>query len=177
MTSPYDWTTPVKYEFKLRRRILRAFYRRQGITSVHYEFIGGGDDGELADTTYYRGDQKFSPANVGFNYDTRIEDLGSNWSIGLRPMDVATDPVPRLVYAPLWQVESGLGFGIMELVGESGWWNDTGGRAEVIWDICRDEFDITVVEYIMTEGPPRLTRLIDSDHSTTFILPSNKTQK
>ena len=175
--SRYDWRALPKYEFKIRRRVLRDFYRRWGITKVKYEFGGGGDSGELYDTTYFRGDQEFTPKNVGYEYNTKILDLVEPWNLRLHDEDIVSDPVPRLTNNELWRVESALGFGLMVLVGEDGWWNDTGGRCSVVWALTTDAFDVEVVEYIMTEGTPRRTQVIEPEKDISILAPPNKAQK
>ena len=154
LIQPSPWYLKVREEFRLRRRVLHKAYLSLGITKVIWTFIGGGDDGEIDESRYYdRDGNKVTPGD-----NLSLPEIKPTWDRRTE----RSDPLPRVAYVPLYQIESAMGFGLMELCDDSGWWNDSGGRATVEWNLIDDVFDLEVVDYIMTEGPARRTKVVNN---------------
>ena len=122
LVVPKFWENTTRNEFRQRRRILRQAYMSMNIVKVEYSYSGGGDEGSLEDVNYW--DVNNQRVNIPEN--CLLPDCVYEWICPKQRMKFP-DPIPRVNYRNLWQIESELGFGLMEICGEDGWWNDTGG--------------------------------------------------
>ena len=163
-----------------RRRILKRAYQEFNITKVLLTFAGGGDQGDLEDVEYLDANNQsvqipedFSVPD--FTHSCSFHDLQFSVLHGAEIQKKYPDSIPRVEYRKIWMVEADMGFNLMEVCGEDGWWNGNGGRATIAWDLESDILDLEVIYYVITESPPERVRF-QRGHITSELPDSAKLQ-